>query len=149
MIYLGADHGGYDLKEKIKKLLAELKYDYEDLGAETLNPDDDYPDFAYEVTKKVAESPSEHRGILLCRSGVGMDIVANKVKGVYSAQVWNEEMARTAREKNDTNVLSIASDYLSQEEAKKIVRAWLETPFSGEERHRNRLEKIKEIEERL
>lgn len=147
LIYLGSDHGGFSAKEAIKKCLAEQDYKFEDLGAHTLDPKDDYPDYGYAVAKKVAENLEENRGILLCRSGIGMDIVANKVSGIRSAQIFNEEMARESREKNDTNVLSVATDYLAPEEIEKIVKTWLETPFSKDERHVRRLEKIKKIEE--
>ena len=81
-VYIGADHGGFNLKEKVKHKLVEWGFDVEDMGAKTLDPDDDYPEFAYAVAKKVSENLSASRGILLCRSGVGMDIVANKVKGI-------------------------------------------------------------------
>ena len=82
MLYIGADHRGYKLKEILRVYLQELGYDFEDLGNKELNPDDDYPDFALGVAKKVAENPDENRGILICGSGVGVDIVANKIKGI-------------------------------------------------------------------
>ncbi len=148
-VYLGADHGGFAAKEEIKKYLSEWGYVFEDLGAHILDPDDDYPDFAYAVAKKVAVNPKEGRGILFCRSGVGMDVIANKVKDVYSAQVFNEDMARVSREKNNANILSIPTDYLDVEAIIKIVKVWLETPFSNEERHSRRLKKIEEIENSL
>lgn len=146
MIYLGADHGGYLLKEEIKKLLRDLAYDHEDLGAERLDPADDYPDFAAKVAERVSQNPETHRGILFCRSGVGMAIVANKFKGVRSAQVFTEEMAKKSREDDNANVLSLAADYLEPDEAKKIVKIWLETSFSGGERHKRRLGKIEELD---
>ncbi|OHA50566.1 MAG: hypothetical protein A3A97_03290 [Candidatus Terrybacteria bacterium RIFCSPLOWO2_01_FULL_40_23] len=145
-VYIGADHGGLNLKEKAKHKLAEWGFDVEDMGAKTLDPDDDYPEFAYAVAKKVSENLSASRGILLCRSGVGMDIVANKVKGIRSAQVFNEEMAKKSREHEDANVLTIATDYLPEENVLFILKIWLETPFSGDERHVRRLKQIEEIE---
>ncbi len=147
-IFLGADHGGFEAKENIKKHFFQWGYEFEDLGALALDSQDDYQDYGVAVAKKVSENPEEYRGILFCRSGIGMDVVANKVKGVRSAQVCNEEMAKKSREHNDTNVLSIATDYLSQGQIETIVKAWLETPFSGDERHRRRLEKIRELERR-
>ncbi|KKR77481.1 MAG: hypothetical protein UU22_C0043G0003 [Parcubacteria group bacterium GW2011_GWA2_40_8] len=98
------------------------------------------------VAKKVSENLSASRGILLCRSGVGMDIVANKVKGIRSAQVFNEEMAKKSREHEDANVLTIATDYLPEENVLFILKIWLETPFSGDERHVRRLKQIEELE---
>lgn len=149
MLYLVADHGGYQTKEELKSYLKELGFEFEDLGAAGLDPNDDYVDFAAKVAKKVAENPEENKGIMICRSGIGMDIVANKFSGVRSAQVFNTEMAKKSREHNDANVLSLASDYLDKETIKEIVKAWLETKFSGEERHVRRLDKIKEIESTL
>lgn len=146
MIYLAADHGGYQTKEELKAYLNELDFEFEDLGAADLNPNDDYVDFAAKVAKKVAENPEESKGVMICRSGIGMDIVANKFKGVRSAQVFNSEMAKKSREHNDANVLSLAADYIDKEIIREIVKVWLETEFSGEERHVRRLDKIKEIE---
>lgn len=146
MLYISADHRGYNLKEEIKKYLDELKMKYEDLGASSLDPDDDYPDYARKVAQRVAEAPEEHRGILLCGSGAGVNIVANKFDGIRAALVWNEKVAKASRIDDNANVLSLPADDLSAEEAKKIVRAWLETPFTREERHHRRIKKIEEIE---
>ena len=148
MIYLGADHRGFNLKEKLKALLEEEGYEFEDLGNVIYDPDDDYPDFAAAVARRVAENPDEDRGILLCGWGVGVDIVANKVKGVRSALVWsdNEALVRQSRQHDDSNVLSLPADHLNEEQAKKIVKLWLETPFSKEERHRRRIEEIANLE---
>jgi len=146
-VYLGADHGGFAAKEEIKKQLLEQKYEVEDMGAHTLVKSDDYPPYAAAVAKKVSENPKENRGIVLCRSGIGVDIVANKFKGVRSGLVFTEEMAQKAREHDDTNVLAIAADYLSRDRIINIVKIWLETPFSGEERHTRRLKQIEEIEQ--
>lgn len=146
MLYIGADHRGYNLKEEIRKYLDELKMKYEDLGAFSLNPDDDYPDYAKEVAQRVAEAPEEHRGILFCGSGVGVNIVANKFDGIRSALVWNEKVAKASRVDDNANVLSLPADDLTTEETKKIVKIWLETPFTREERHYRRIKKIEEIE---
>lgn len=144
-VYLGADHGGFQMKETIKKSLAEWGYDFEDMGNTAFDSNDDYPQYAHSVAAKVAEKPAENRGILLCRSGIGMDIVANKVNGIRSAQVFTEEMARKSREHNDANVLSIATDYLSEESVLAMIKTWLVTPFSKEERHERRLKQIEEM----
>ncbi|MDP1629469.1 MAG: RpiB/LacA/LacB family sugar-phosphate isomerase [bacterium] len=146
MLYIGADHRGYNLKEEIKKHLDGLKMKYEDIGASILDAQDDYPDYAKEVAQKVAREPEEHRGILLCGSGVGVNIVANKFDGIRAALVWNEKGAKASRIDDNANVLSLPADDLTPEETKKIVKIWLETPFTREDRHYRRIQKIKEIE---
>ncbi len=146
MLYIGSDHRGYDLKEEIKKYLDGLKMKYEDLGAPSLDPVDDYPDYAQKVATRVAQAPEEHRGILFCGSGVGVSIVANKFDGIRAALAWNEKVAKSSRIDDNANILSLPADDLPAEEAKKIVRLWLETPFAREERHYRRIKKIEEIE---
>lgn len=146
MIYLGADHRGYKLKESLKIYLKELNFEFEDLGALEIVPDDDYPDYSIKVAQKVSQNPKENLGILICGSGIGVDIVANKFKDVRSGLIFNPEQARMSRNDDNTNVLSLSADFIEQDLAKEIVRIWLETPFSWLERHARRLEKIKEIE---
>ncbi|MEK7578450.1 MAG: RpiB/LacA/LacB family sugar-phosphate isomerase [Patescibacteria group bacterium] len=146
MIYIGADHRGYKLKEALKIYLEELGFDFEDLGALELISDDDYPDYAVKVAEKVSENPEENRGILICGSGVGVDVVANKFKGVRSALLFNNEQARMSRNDDNTNVLSLSADFIDENPAKEIIKIWLETPFSYLERHSRRIEKIKAIE---
>ena len=152
MIYLGADHGGFELKSKIKVWLEEWGFEFEDLGAHELNSEDDYTDFVEKVATRVdSESDSSEdwreqaKGILLCRSGGGMLIGANrfaKVRGVY---VFDEESAIHSRRDNDANVISLAGDWVEDGVARVAVKAWLETEFSGEERHVRRLKKIDEL----
>jgi len=146
MIYIGSDHRGYKLKETFKSYLQELGLVLEDLGAKELVPNDDYPDYALMVAQKVAENPDENRGILICGSGVGVDIVANKIKGVRSALCFDIKQAQASRNDDNTNVLSLSADFISEDLAKEIVKIWLETPFSGDDRHARRIEKIKKIE---
>lgn len=149
-IYLGADHGGYKLKEELKKYLTELRYEVEDMGAHKLDLGDDYPDFVFPVALRVADAQGKLQepvfGIVIGRSGIGEAIAANKVKGLRAALVWSEKTAAKAREHNDANILSLGADYMDGEIAKKIVKIFLETPFSGEERHKRRLTKIKDYE---
>src|SRR3989344_8411927 len=145
MIYLATDHGSYQLKEEIKTYLAQNNISAEDLGAHTLDPEDDYPDFIIPVAKRVASDPSS-LGIIIGRSGNGEAIAANKVRGIRAALCLNEEMARKARQHNDANILSLGADYITQDEAKRIVRTFIETNFSNEDRHIRRIEKIKKIE---
>lgn len=148
MIYLGADHRGFKLKEKLKTFLGEEGYDFEDLGNTVHDPADDYPDFAAKVAEKVLEDPEENRGILFCGSGVGMDIIANKFKGVRSALVWSDDEAlvKQSRQHDNSNVLSLPADHLTGEQVKKIVRLWLETPFLAVERYLRRIQKIESLE---
>src|SRR3989344_6819277 len=128
MIYIGSDHRGYKLKETFKSYLQELGLVLEDLGAKELVPNDDYPDYALMVAQKVAENPDENRGILICGSGVGVDIVANKIKGVRSALCFDIKQAQASRNDDNTNVLSLSADFISEDLAKAIVKTWLETP---------------------
>jgi ribose 5-phosphate isomerase B len=149
IIYLGSDHRGFELKEYIEKLVRAMGYEAADVGSKDYRADDDYPDIAEEVARKVSQGYENSRGILVCGSGVGVDIVANKFRHVRSALVFNADQAYDSRNDNDSNVLCLGADYLSKDEAKRILVTWLETPFSGEERHERRLQKIYKIEERV
>jgi ribose 5-phosphate isomerase B len=142
--YLGSDHAGYKLKEKIKDFLDESGYKYVDLGNTKLEPGDDYPDYAYKVAKKVAETNG--MGILICDSGVGVCIAANKINGVRAVVGHNVRIAKMSRLHNNTNILCLGQDYISLDKAKKIIQTWIETDFSTENRHHRRLEKISRIE---
>ena len=144
MIYLGADHAGFHLKEELKKYLEELGYQYEDLGNQEMDLQDDYPDFALKVAERVAET--NEKGILVCSTGLGMCLAANKVKGIRGVAVWDEFTAIQSREHNNANILCLAGKVLDLETAKKILWVWLETEFSQEERHVRRLKKVEEIE---
>ncbi len=144
MIYLGADHAGFHLKEELKKYLEELGYEYEDLGNKEFDPLDDYPDFALKVAERVAET--KEKGILICSTGLGMCLTANKIKGIRAVVIWDKFTAIQSREHNDANIICLAGKVLDLETAKKILRVWLETEFSQEERHVRRLKKVEEIE---
>lgn len=145
MIYLAADHRGFQLKEKIKQWLIKWGYDHEDLGAFELDPADDYPVYA----KKVAESIVEldDRGILICGSGVGVDEVANKFDGIRSGLAISKEQIKSARNDDNINVLALAADFISEDEAKEIVKTFLDTEFADEERFNRRLKEIGDIED--
>ncbi|MBI4598902.1 RpiB/LacA/LacB family sugar-phosphate isomerase [Candidatus Uhrbacteria bacterium] len=144
-IYLGADHAGWELKKAIQAMLEKEGYAVQDLGNERPDPNDDYPDFGYAVAKRVASEPGA-RGILLCGNAQGICIVANKVRGIRAGTGYSAYAAETMRKDDDTNILCLPGRVLSLDEAKQIVHLWLETPFSGEERHVRRLAKIREIE---
>lgn len=157
MIYLGSDHGGFDLKEKIKKWLTAWGFVWEDLGNTLYEKEDDYPQFAIDVAQKVAEKEREGKihplpwkerpkGIICCRSAAGMVIAANKVHGARAASAFDERSARHCREHNDVNILALSGDWLEEYQAKKILQIWLSAEFSGEERHVRRLKQIEEFE---
>ena len=148
-IYIGTDHAGFELKEELKKFLEDLGCEVEDKGAYEFNKEDDYPDFILPVVKAVAEDIArdlDSRGIVIGGSGQGEAIVANKVRKIRAAVVYDEYSARMSREHNDANIVSLGTRTLSADKAKKLVKLWLETPFSNEERHKRRIEKIKTIE---
>ncbi|HKQ52770.1 MAG TPA: ribose 5-phosphate isomerase B [Pyrinomonadaceae bacterium] len=142
-IALASDHAGYAEKERLKPLLTDLGLEVEDLG--TVSEESvDYPDYARRVAERVAAGQAE-QGVLVCGSGTGMAIAANKVQGVRAAVAWSEETARLARQHNDANVLALGARTTPPAEIPKIVRAWFSTTFDGG-RHGARVEKIKEIE---
>ncbi len=138
-IALAADHAGFEEKEKIKRTLDELGVEYDDLGTNSAESVD-YPDFAQKLAEKVASGEFE-QGILVCGSGTGMAIAANKVKGVRAAVAWKPDIARLAREHNNANVLALPGRFTSEEEAKEIVKAWFGAEFEGG-RHARRVDKL-------
>lgn len=144
-IYLASDHGGYNLKEEIKNYLVIEDYEVEDMGNTTKDSEDDYPDFIIPMAEKVA-SASDTIGIVLGRSGNGEQIAANKVKGIRAALCTTPQMAAKAREDDHANVLALGGDYLDFEFAKEIVETFLKTPFSDNERHIRRVNKITQYE---
>jgi ribose 5-phosphate isomerase B len=142
-IAIGADHGGFRLKEVLVKFLKEEGYNVRDFG--TFSSENcDYPPIGYEVSKEVG-SGRFSRGILVCKTGVGMSMVANKVKGVRAALCDRIDIARSSREHNDANILVFAANIISAIKAKKILKVWLSTQALGR-RHRRRVEQIKRIE---
>lgn len=143
MIAIGSDHGGYELKEELKKCLEEEGLEYKDYGAFSTDRVD-YPLIAKEVSKAVATNECE-KGILICRSGYGMAMVANKFKGVRSAPCFCTRAAQFSRLHNNTNVLSLGADYVTVDEAKDILKTWLNTEFEGG-RHQERLDLVSDIE---
>lgn len=149
MIYLASDHGGYKLKEQVKKFLEKQKLAFKDLGPAKFKDGDDYPDYGAKVAKQVAKNPVSNLGILICRSGQGMCIIANKFTGVRAALVWNEAEAIMSRNDDMTNVLCLPSDFISAKTALAIVKTWLSTPYSIDPRHMRRIKKISNIENSL
>ena len=145
-VALGSDHGGYQLKEMLKKFLSDLGYRVTDVGTSSEEPCD-YPDFAFAVASMVSKGEA-WRGIVVDGAGIGSTIVANKVPKVRAACCHNEFVARNSREHNDTNVLTLGSRVIGSEVAKEIVKVWLATWFGGG-RHKKRVDKILDVEARF
>lgn len=148
-VYLGADHRGFHLKEELKKFLSEQQISFEDLGAHHFKPQDDYVDYANAVAGKVANDlkfDPQTRGVVICGSGVGVDVVANKIDGIRCALGFSEKEIMAARNDDDINVLALPADLIDISLAKKLITKFLKTPFAHKKRYERRIEKIKEIE---
>ena len=143
-IALASDHAGFSEKEKLKPLLTELGIEFVDLGTRS-EASVDYPDYARSVAEEVAHGNVD-QGVLVCGSGTGMAITANKVPGVRAAVAWSEEIARLARQHNDANVLALGARTTPDGEIPKIVKAWFDTAFEGG-RHEDRVKKISALEQ--
>jgi ribose 5-phosphate isomerase B len=143
-IALAADHAGFEEKEKIKSTLTELGVEFEDMGTDSRDSVD-YPDYALKAARSVAAGEFD-QGLLVCGSGTGMAIAANKVHGVRAAVAWSPDIARLAREHNNANVLSLPARFLDDDQAKEILKAWFAADFEGG-RHERRVEKISEAED--
>lgn len=144
-VYLGTDHRGFALKEKMKTWLTDWKYGFSDLGAYELDSQDDYPLYAEKVGVLVGKE-EEARGVLLCGSGVGVDVVANKIDGVRASIGKNPQQVKAGRNDDDMNILIIAADYTKEDEAKEMLKVFLETKFSGKSRYKRRLQEISKLE---
>lgn len=142
-IYLGADHRGFELKEYLREWLEAEGHEVVDMGNTNHDPEDDFPDFALRVAEKVAGGGG--LGLLMCGSG-GMALAANKVKGVRAVEAFDEERGVHAKSHDNANVLSLPTDVIDVEKAKKIVKGWLEAPVKKEEKYLRRLKKIEQIE---
>jgi ribose 5-phosphate isomerase B len=145
-IYIGSDHRGFELKEKIIKVLKKWGDELVDMGAHHYDQKDDYTLYAEKVALMVKDNLGSF-GILLCGSGVGVDVVANKFDGIRASIGKNPKQVKAGRSDDDMNILVIPSDYTSEDEAKELVRAFLGTEFKGNVRYKKRLEEIKRIEE--
>jgi RpiB/LacA/LacB family sugar-phosphate isomerase len=146
MIYLGADHRGYELKEIVKEYLEGQGTEVEDVGAHGFDPDDDYFDFGVKVAESIEGDGGGSRGILLCGSGHGVDIVANRFPKVRAIIGFNDEVVVQGREHEDANVLVLPSDWMDADMAVARVRLFLETEFSKESRHIRRIAKLSNIQ---
>lgn len=153
-IYLGADHRGFHLKEELKSWLIQQSHEVVDVGASSLVPDDDYVDFASEVAHNVSSNRQQSAvsgrhdafGVAICGSGVGVDIVANKVHGIRCGLGISPEQIKAARSEDNINVLALSSDESDISKVKEIVLIFLNTPFSEKDRYKRRIEKIRRLE---
>lgn len=145
MVYLVSDHGGFDAKGHLVRWLQSHKVPVIDLGPSKPVANDDYPVWAARLARQIQKSKTSV-GIALCRSGVGMAIVANKFSGIRAAQAFTPSMAAQARKDEDSNILALAADYHSQRELRAIVRAWLTTKYKSNARYQRRLKEIRIIE---
>ena len=142
-IYLGSDHGGFDWKHKIHEYLVKHGYDVEDVGPKTMDPEDDYPEFAQAVALQVIGSDDDDpRGILICRGGQGMAIAANRHPGIRASVIQTAHQAKMTRDDNDSNVLTLPADEIEWDQVPGIIETWLSTPFSQAPRHIRRLKEI-------
>ena len=147
MIYLGADHAGFNLKEKLKKDFIKNKIKFFDLGNDKMDKEDDYPDYAFSVANKVSQSKKDF-GILLCANAIGVSIAANKVKNVRAGIGYSAYAAKSGREDDHLNILCLPAKVLKEQEAFKIIKTWLKATPSKATRHLRRLKKIADFEDK-
>lgn len=142
-IFIGADHNGFALKHDLIERLKRAGYDVVDKGDEILRPDDDFPQFAERVVRAMqANGDEQDRGLLICGSGQGMCMAANRFKGIRASLIWNVHEAHAARNDDDSNVLCLPARSVSAEEALHIALAWLQTPFAGATRYKRRIQEL-------
>lgn len=149
LIYIGADHRGYAIKEYLKVFLKDGGYTVYDVGNSKLDENDDYTDFASKVAERVSLDYDRSKGILICGSGSGMTITANKYPNIRAGVALTPDHAYDLRNDDDVNILGIGASYTSSDQAKKIVVTWLQTPFAREARFRRRIEKLSQIEMKI
>ncbi|MDP3764113.1 MAG: RpiB/LacA/LacB family sugar-phosphate isomerase [bacterium] len=147
MIYIGSDHRGYNLKEYLKGYLTAAKIPFKDLGNHKFDPEDDYPDFAFKVAERVAENVKENFGVMICGSGLGMVVAANKIKNIRAGLAVDEWFAKHGRENDNLNVLVLSADQTDFSLAERILKAFLVTRFINEEKYIRRVDKIEKKEE--
>lgn len=152
MVFVGADHAGFGLKEKLIPYLKNLGYEVEDKGAFEYNEEDDYPDFVIPVAREVSKHPDKFKGLILGGSGQGEAMLANKFRDVRAAVYYGPgqcvatendvSIIKLSREHNDANILALGARFLTEEEMRNAVKEWLNTKFKGETRHRRRITKM-------
>lgn len=146
IIYIGADHRGFALKEFVKRYLDGAGYTCIDVGNSALNESDSYVDFAKLVAQEVGEDVLNRRGILFCGSGAGMCVVANKFPGIRASIVFSSDHAISIKGEDDINVLCVGADFFEEKQVTQFIATWLQTPFAQEQRYRDRIEQIRHIE---
>jgi ribose 5-phosphate isomerase B len=144
-IFFGADHRGLELKNKLVEYLQEKNIRIQDFGSYQYDPQDDYPDFAQKVAQAIQQAPNEALGIVICGSGVGVTVAANRFRGIYCALGFSEEQIKQARADDHINMLALPADHLDFDQAKKIVDAFITTPGKTEEKYLRRLAKLDQI----
>ena len=145
-IYIGADHNGFDMKRDLVESLIGAGYPVVDEGDQKLNPEDDFPEFAARVVAAIkASDDDDPRGILICGSGQGMCMAANRYKGIRASLVWSIEEARASRNDDDSNILCLAARYMSTEQALHMAEVWLATPFAGAPRFKRRIKALDKL----
>jgi ribose 5-phosphate isomerase B len=145
-IYLGADHNGFELKRSLTEELTRAGYEVVDEGDTQLKPDDDFPQFAARTIAALkADGDQDARAILICGSGQGMCMAANRYKGIRASLVWSQEEARASRNDDDSNVLCLPARYLGTEDALRLTETWLATPFAGAPRFKRRIKELDEL----
>lgn len=154
LIVIGSDHGGFEQKNIIKDWLQSEDYQVEDVGAYQFNKNDDYPKFGFAVAQKVVNyekqvTQPDVLGILVCRSSAGVTIAANKVFGARAVSVFDEKSSKHAREHNNANIIAISGDWTSSEQAREIVKIFLNTEYKEEPRHARRIAQISEFEKEI
>lgn len=143
-IFIGADHAGFELKNALREHLFHSEHEVEDVGALTLDQDDDYPRYAYQVATKVL-GEDDAVGILICGSGQGMTIAANRLNGIRAALAWDKQSAVASKQDDDSNILSLPARFLDQAAAFDIVDAWLEAEFKADPKYKRRLDELGDI----
>jgi len=141
IIFIGSDHAGYLLKESMKEFLSRENHEIKDIGPFNLEPGDDFPDYSKKLCHEILTT-LDSKGILICGSGQGMAISANRFKGIRAALCWSQESAKQAGKHLDSNVLCLGADFISEKKAFKIIDTWLKTPFLNKEKYIRRIEKI-------
>lgn len=145
-IFLGSDHNGFEYKQQIADFLSRSGYEVVDEGDTRLDPEDDFPQFASKVVNDVlASKDPEDKGVLICGSGQGMCMAANRFKGIRASLCWNLAEARASRNDDDSNVLCLSSRYTSLKDAQAIISTWLKTPFAGAERFKRRINQLDQL----
>lgn len=144
IIYIGTDHAGFELKEKLKPFIEKLGYKIVDKGAFIYDEKDDYPNFIFLVAEEISKNPKNSKGIILGGSGQGESMISDRFKNVRTAVYYggNIEVVKLSREHNDSNILSLGARFITEEQAKTAVKLWLDTPFSKDERHIRRIKEI-------